>query len=203
MPSIFLLCANFKNDPSLLSASFFTSQTVQMNNMTTFCRKKKQGNCETRTWGMSSCRATRDFVSSRRMSVWLRGCAHWSIMTEVLSPGPLWQQILKMRGFAFICLLPPLMFSWQHFSPSPYHSQLHEKKLVCKRGFVNYGKPAAGGSHRLVSCWNYQLLLDKHILLWEPHYTSVLCEMSFPKHLSVSIITWTLSWPEMAFHICK
>lgn len=77
--------------------------------------EKKQGNCETRTWDMSSCRATaKDFGSGRRMSVWLvshstslRGHLQWSITREVLSPGPLWQQVLKMNFFAFICLLPP------------------------------------------------------------------------------------------------
>lgn len=87
--------------------------------------------------------------------------------------------------------------------PAPTLASFMKKKRVCKRGLVNYGKPTAGGSHRLGSCWNYQLLLDKHILLWEPHHMSVLCEMSFPKHLSVRMTTWTLSWPEMAFHICK
>jgi len=78
-----------------------------------------------------------------------------------------------------------------------------KKTCVCKPGFVNYGKPTAGGSHRLGSCWNYQLQVDKHSLLWEPHNMSVLCEMSFPRHPSVSTITWTLLWAELAFHIRK
>lgn len=102
------------------------------------------------------------------------GAQSWSSVTtdiknEVfcfyLSPASIWH----FSG-SIVCLAPTI-------------ASFMKKTRVCKPGFVNYGKLTAGGSHRLGSCWSYQLLLDKHILLWEPHYMSVLREMSFPRCL--------------------
>jgi len=87
MSSIFLPCAHFRNYLSLPSATFFSHETVQVTSMNSFCRKK-QGNCKTRTWDKSSCRATaRDFGSSRRMSGWPVSHSEWGIVFSGASRG--------------------------------------------------------------------------------------------------------------------
>lgn len=136
---------------------------------------------------MSSCRVTpRNFGNSRRMS----GCPVSQYLTEGLCSvehhergAHFWSTVTTdiKNERVFFYLSPASVW---HFPSSivclaSAIASFVEKTRVCKPGFVNYGKPTAGGSHSLGSCWNYQRLLEKCILLWELHYMSVLCEMSF------------------------
>lgn len=132
-------------------------------------------------------------------STWLRVCVQWSIRREALISGPLWPQILKMKGFSFICLLPPFgIFLAALFCLASAIASFLKKPHVCKPGFVSYGKPTAGGSHRLGSCWNHQRLLEKRILLWGSHYMSELCEMRFPWLCMHFYMDFVMGWTGLA-----
>lgn len=148
------------------------------------------------------CRATPgDFVSIRRMSGWPLsqylteglcsvehhkiGAQFWSsVTTDIKNEGVFFHSspdsVWHFPG-SIVCLASAA-------------ANFMKKAHVCKPGFVNYGKPTAGGSHRLGSCWNYQRLLEKFILLWESHYMSVLCEMSFPRLCNHFYMDFVLGW---------
>lgn len=82
------------------------------------------------------------------------GAQSWSSVTTsiknglfcfYLSPASIWH----FPG-CIVCLSPTIV------------GFMKKKKSIYKPVFGNYGKPTAGGSHRLGSRWSCQLLLDKH-----------------------------------------
>lgn len=172
-----------------------------MNNMKS-CRKKKSkvtsklghGACPHAGWHHKILAAAEGCQAGLFPSTWLRACVQWSITRGAHS----WSSVtrdIKNEGF-FFYLSPASIW---HFPGSiaclaPAIASYVKKTQVCKHGFVNYGKPTAGGSHSLGSCRNYQPLLEKGILLWESHCMSVLCEMSFPRLCKHFYTDFVMGW---------
>lgn len=119
-----------------------------------------------------------------------RGAHFWSSVTRDI----------KNEGFSFNLSAASI----RHFPGSivclaSAITSFVKKTHVCKPGFVNYGKPTAGGSHSLGSCWNYQRVLEKGILLWESHCVSVLCEMSFPRLCKHFYMDFVMGWTGLPY----